>query len=183
MQNMLIDFIPVLLFFVAFKMYGIYVATTVGIVATAVQVVFTRLTRKKFDKQQLVTLAVFVVFGGMTLYFHNPIFIKWKPTIVFWVFGIAFLLSQFIGDKPIVQRMLEKVLEGNASLPEKVWTRLNYAWAAFFIVLGSVNLFVAYNFDTDVWVNFKVYGIMGILIIFSFVQALFLSRFLADGKR
>jgi intracellular septation protein len=183
MQNMLIDFIPVILFLIAFKMYGIYVATTVGIVATALQVVVTKLVRKKFDNQQLVTLAVFVVFGGMTLYFHNPIFVKWKPTIVFWVFGIAFLLSQFIGDKPIAQRMLEKVLEGNASLPNRIWYRLNVAWAAFFLILGALNLYVAYNFDTDVWVNFKVYGIMGILLIFSFVQAIFLSRFLAEGKQ
>jgi intracellular septation protein len=182
MQNMLIDFIPVILFLIAFKMYGIYVATTVGIVATALQVVVTKLVRKKFDNQQLVTLAVFVVFGGMTLYFHNPIFVKWKPTIVFWVFGIAFLLSQFIGDKPIAQRMLEKVLEGNAALPAKIWSRLNVAWAGFFLLLGALNLYVAYNFDTDVWVNFKVYGIMGILLIFSFVQAIFLSRFLAEGK-
>jgi intracellular septation protein len=182
MQNMLIDFIPVLLFLLAFKIYGIYVATTVGIIATALQVVVTRLVRKKFDNQQLVTLAVFSVFGGMTLYFHNPIFVKWKPTIVFWVFGIAFLLSQFIGEKPIAQRMLEKVLEGNVALPGRVWSRLNLAWATFFIVLGGLNLFVAYHFDTDVWVNFKVYGIMGILLLFSFIQAIFLSRFLAEGK-
>jgi intracellular septation protein len=183
MQNMLIDFIPVLLFLAAFKIYGIYVATTVGIIATALQVVVTKLVRKKFDNQQVVTLAVFVVFGGMTLYFHNPIFVKWKPTIVFWIFGIAFLLSQFIGEKPIAQRMLEKVLEGNASLPGRVWSRLNLAWATFFIVLGGLNLYVAYNFDTDVWVNFKVYGIMGILLVFSFIQAIFLSRFLAEGKQ
>jgi intracellular septation protein len=117
------------------------------------------------------------------LYFHNPIFIKWKPTIVFWIFGLAFILSQFIGKKPLVQRMLEKVLEGNANLPPKIWSRLNVAWATFFIILGSVNLFVAYNFTTDVWVNFKVYGIMGILLIFSFIQAVCLSRFLAEGKQ
>ena len=182
MQNMLIDFIPVLLFFIAFKVYGIYVATTVGIVGTAVQVILTRFLRKKFDKQQLITLVVFVVFGGMTLYFHNPIFIKWKPTIVFWVFGVAFVLSQFIGAKPIAQRMLENVLEGHPSLPPKIWGRLNLAWATFFILLGSLNLFVAYYFDTDVWVNFKVYGILGILLLFSFVQAICLTRFLAEVK-
>ena len=184
MQNMLIDFIPVLLFFASFKIYGIYVATTVGIVATALQVIITRLLRKRFDKQQLVTLVVFVVFGGMTLYFHNPIFVKWKPTIVFWVFGLAFLGSQFIGEKPIARRMLESLLEGqNATIiPTKVWSRLNYAWSIFFITLGTVNLFVAYYFDTDVWVNFKVYGILGLLLLFSFVQAICLTRFFTEAK-
>jgi intracellular septation protein len=184
MQNMLIDFIPVLLFFAAFKIYGIYVATTVGIVATALQVLITRIVRKRFDKQQLVTLVVFVVFGGMTLYFHNPIFIKWKPTIVFWIFGLVFFFSQFIGEKPIAQRMLEGLLEGqNASIvPGKVWSRLNFAWAIFFITLGTINLFVAYYFDTDVWVNFKVYGILGLLLLFSFVQAICLTRFFTEAK-
>jgi intracellular septation protein len=181
MQNMLIDFIPVILFFAAFKIFGIYVATTVGIVATALQVVVTRLLRKRFDKQQLITLVVFVVFGGMTLYFHNAIFVKWKPTVVFWIFGIAFFLSQFIGEKPIAQRMLEGILEGK-SVPVSVWRRLNYAWAIFFITLGTANLYVAYSFDTDVWVNFKVYGIMGLLLVFSLVQAVCLTRYVSDVK-
>jgi intracellular septation protein len=184
MQNMLIDFIPVLLFFIAFKLYGIYVATTVGIVATALQVVVTRIVRKSFDKQQLVTLVVFVVFGGMTLYFHNPLFVKWKPTVVFWVFGVVFFFSQFIGKKPLAQRMLEKLMEGqdHSSVPPMIWKRLNLAWAAFFIVLGSLNLYVAYYFSTDVWVNFKVYGIMGILLAFSFVQAMCLTRYMSEVK-
>ena len=184
MQNMLIDFIPVLLFFIAFKIYGIYVATTVGIVATALQVLVTRVVRKTFDKQQLITLAVFVVFGGMTLYFHNPLFVKWKPTVVFWVFGILFFLSQFIGKKPLAQRMLEKLMEwqDHTSVPKSIWKRLNLAWAAFFIVLGSLNLYVAYYYSTDVWVNFKVYGIMAILLIFSFVQAMCLTRYMSEVK-
>jgi intracellular septation protein len=184
MQNMLIDFIPVILFFAAFKIFGIYVATTVGIVATALQVVITRWLRKVYDKQQLITLLVFVVFGGMTLYFHNAIFVKWKPTVVFWIFGVAFFLSQFIGEKPIAQRMLEKLVESEPKsgkvVPARVWKRLNYAWAIFFVTLGSANLYVAYYFDTDVWVNFKVYGIMGLLLAFSFVQAICLTRYLSD---
>ena len=182
MQNMLIDFIPVLFFFLAFKLYGIYVATIVGIVSTAAQVILTRCIRRRFDKQQVVTLVVFVIFGGMTLYFHNPIFIKWKPTIVFWVFGTVFLLSQFIGAKPIAQRMLENVLEGHPALPANIWSRLNLGWAAFFITLGTLNLYVAYHYPTESWVNFKVYGILGILLLFSFVQAIFLTRFLAAVK-
>jgi intracellular septation protein len=183
MQHLLIDFIPVLLFLLAFKIYGIYVATAVGIAATALQVIYTRLARKRFDKQQLVTLVVFVVFGGMTLYFHNPIFIKWKPSIVFWIFGIAFLGSQFIGKKPIIQRMLEGLMEDQTgSVPVRVWQRLNVAWTLFFLILGTVNIYVAYTFSTETWVNFKVYGILVIIMVFSFVQSLFLARYLTDEK-
>jgi intracellular septation protein len=184
MQNILIDFVPVLLFLIAFKMYGIYVATTVGIIATAVQVVLTRFIRHRFDKQQVITLIVFVVFGGMTLYFHNPIFIKWKPSIIFWIFGLAFFFSQFIGMKPLAQRMLEGLLEGQATeVPRFVWTRLNIAWTIFFLTLGTVNIYVAYTFSTDTWVNFKVYGIMTLLLTFSFVQAMCLTRYLSSEHK
>jgi len=183
MQTFLYDFLPVLLFLFAFKFYGIYVATTVGIVATALQVIATRAFKKKFDKQQVITLIVFVIFGGMTLYFHNPIFIKWKPTIVFWIFGFAFLGSQFVGKRTLIERMLESVLEKQAaSVPNIVWKRLNLAWTVFFILLGTINLYVAYTFSTEIWVNFKVYGIMSLLLIFSFIQALCLTRYMSDTK-
>ncbi len=176
MINLFYDFIPVLLFFIAFKWYGIYVATVVGIVATALQVVVTRLWKKSFDRKQLITLGIFLLFGGMTLYFHNPIFVKWKPTVIFWVFGGVLLLSQFIGKKPLVQRMMEGMLEGdNKKPPELVWKKINFAWAVFFIALGAVNIFIAYHFSTDVWVNFKFYGILGLLFAFSFVQAMYLA--------
>jgi intracellular septation protein len=184
MQSFIIDFIPVLLFLLAFKMYGIYVATTVGIVATAIQVVITRIIRHRFDKQQLVTLVVFAVFGGMTLYFHNPAFVKWKPTIVFWIFGIAFIISQFIGKKPIIQAMLEKVVDAEmkSPVPTQVWRRLNLAWGIFFLVLGTINIYVAHYFSIDTWVNFKVFGILGLIMIFSFIQAFYLARYLSDTK-
>jgi intracellular septation protein len=184
MQSFIIDFIPVLLFLLAFKIYGIYVATTVGIVATAIQVIITRIVRKKFDKQQLITLVVFAVFGGMTLYFHNPTFVKWKPSIVFWIFGGAFIISQFIGKKPIIQAMLEKVVDAEmkSQVPDIVWRRLNMAWGIFFLILGTVNIYVAYTFSTDTWVNFKVFGILGLIMVFSFVQAFCLARYLSDAK-
>ena len=184
MQNIIIDFVPVLLFFMAFKIYGIYVATTVGIVATALQVIVTRLIRRRFDKQQVVTLVIFVLFGGMTLYFHNPIFVKWKPSIIFWVFGIVFFCSQFIGVKPLAQRMLEGMLEGQATaVPKVVWTRLNMAWTVFFLLLGTVNIYIAYTYSTDTWVNFKVYGIMTCLLVFSFIQAMCLTRYLSSDDK
>ena len=183
MQNFLYDFLPVLLFFLAFKIYGIYVATVVGILATAIQVLLTITLRKKIDKQQIVTLGVFCVFGGLTLYFHNPMFVKWKPSVIFWLFGIIFLLSQFIGQKPIIQRMMEKLIEDKATLPRMVWTKMNIAWTIFFLTLGTINIFVAYNFSTDAWVNFKFYGILGMLLLFSFFQALYLSKHLSDENK
>lgn len=184
MQNMLIDFVPVLLFFIAFKIYGVYVATAVGIIATALQVIVTRFVRKRFDKQQLVTLIVFAIFGGMTLYFHNPIFVKWKPSIVFWIFGTVFLVTQFIGNKPLIQRMLEKMLEDQSQIiPSKIWKKLNLAWALFFLCLGTINIYIAYTFSTETWVNFKVYGILGFIILFSFFQAVFLSKYLSTSSK
>lgn len=182
MLNLFYDFIPVLLFFVAFKFYGIYAATAVGIAATALQVVITTIYKKRVDKKQLITLGVFILFGGLTIYFHNPIFVKWKPTVIFWIFGIVFLLSQFMGKKPIIQRMMEGVMEGQAKLPERIWKKMNLAWSIFFIVLGGVNIFVAYHFSTDAWVNFKLYGILSLLLVFSFLQALCLSRYMNEVK-
>ncbi len=177
MLNLFYDFVPVLLFFVAFKLKGIYVATIVGIVAAAVQVMVTFFWKNKLDRKQLITLLVFTVFGGLTLYFHNPIFVKWKPSIIFWIFGTVFLLSHFIGKKVIIQRMMENMLE-DKKLPDVVWKRMNIYWAAFFLTLGTVNIFIAYHFSTETWVNFKFYGILGFLILFSVLQALYLARYM-----
>lgn len=180
MLALLYDFIPVVLFFIAFKWYGIYVATTVGIVTTALQVIITALHHKKFDKQQLVTLVVFVIFGGLTLYFHNPLFVKWKPTVIFWIFGLVLFGSHFIGNKPLMQRMMEKMLEEKATLPKAVWAKLNIMWTCFFIFMGSVNIYVAYHYSDNAWVNFKLYGVLGMLILFSVLQGVYLSRYTKD---
>lgn len=182
MLNFLYEFLPVVLFFVAFKFYGIYVATVVGIVVSALQLTFSTLWQRRLDKKQLITLIVFVIFGGMTLYFHNPIFVKWKPSVVFWIFSFVLFLSHFIGKKPLMQRMLESMLDGKASLPSFVWKKLNLAWTVFFMLLGAINIYVAYHFDTDTWVNFKLYGILGLLFLFSFLQALYLSRYMVEEK-
>lgn len=171
------EIFPVFLFFLAFKFYGIYVATVVGIVATLLQVVFNRLWLGKWDRKQLITLGVFVFFGGMTLYFHNPIFVKWKPTIVFWIFAIAILGSHFFTQKTLMQRLMENMLQDKGHIPLRVWKRLNMMWAVFFIALGSINLYVAYFFNDDVWVNFKFYGVTGALFLFSLIQALYLVRY------
>lgn len=182
MLKLFFDFIPIILFFIAFKVYGIYVATTVGILVTGLQLGLNTLWHKRLDKQLLITFVVFVFFGGMTLYFHNPLFVKWKPTVIYWIFAVILLASQFIGKKPIIERLLEKAMENNAGIPRVIWKRLNMAWAVFFATLGCVNLYVAYSFSTDTWVNFKLYGTLGALMAFSFIQAACLARYMARSK-
>lgn len=171
------EIFPVFLFFIAFKFYDIYVATVVGIVTTLLQVMLTRLRTGAWDNKQLVTLTVFVIFGGLTLYFHNPIFVKWKPTIVFWIFALAIVLSHFISSKPLMERMLEGVLDNKGSIPKRVWTTINVVWALFFTLLGGINLYIAYYLSNEAWVNFKFYGVSLALIIFSVIQAFYLVRY------
>lgn len=176
------EIFPVLLFFIAFKYYDIYVATVVGIVTTLLQVILNRALFKKWDKKQLITLFVFSLFGGMTLYFHDPIFVKWKPTIVFWVFSAVILGSQLFTRRPLMQRLMENVLQGKGEVPMLVWKKLNIVWALFFASLGTINLYVAYYFSNDAWVNFKFYGITSALFILSVFQALYLMRFMTESK-
>jgi intracellular septation protein len=178
---MFYEFLPVLLFFLAFKFYDIYVATVVGIAATVIQVLATRAITGKWDRKQVITMLIFLIFGSMTLYFHDPIFVKWKPSIVFWIFSIAILITQFFTHKPLMQRMMEGAIENSQNIPSKVWRRVNLMWAVFFIVLGTVNLYIAYNYSNEVWVNFKFYGITLSLFAFSIVQTLCLFRHL-PGK-
>lgn len=173
---MLYELLPVVLFFAAFKYYDIYVATTVGIVATTVQVLLTRLFAHHWDRKQVITMVVFMVFGGMTLYFHDPIFVKWKPTIVFWIFSGALIVTQLFTSKSLIQRMMENALPEGHVLSSKVWRNLNLLWTVFFIMLGFLNLYVAYHFNNEAWVNFKLYGITSALLVISFIQAIYILR-------
>lgn len=172
-MKLLYDFFPILLFFFAFKFYGIYVATSVAIVATALQVAIVWFRTRKVEKMQIVTLLMIIIFGGATLLLEDELFIKWKPTVINWIFGLVFFGSQFIGGKPIVQRMMGSSLE----MPDPVWRRLNTLWAVFFIFLGCANLFVIYRFDTNTWVNFKLFGMLGLMVAFVFIQAIYLSKY------
>ena len=174
------EILPVFLFFLAFKFYDIYVATVVGIAATIIQVIATRAVTGSWDRKQVITMAVFVFFGGMTLYFHNPLFVKWKPTIVFWIFALAIFFTQAFTRKPLMQRMMEGALQQSANIPSLVWRKLNLSWAAFFIAMGATNLYVAYFFSNNAWVNFKFYGISGSLLLASIVQALYLVRYMTE---
>ncbi len=175
-MKFLFDFFPILLFFIAYKMYDIYVATAVAIAASFVQVGWYWLQNRRFEKMHVITLLLITVLGGATLMLQDETFIKWKPSVVNWAFGVVFLGSQFIGKKPIVQRMMEASVE----LPAPLWSRLNTAWALFFIVLGFINLYVAYNFDTDTWVNFKMFGMIGLTFVFILAQALFIGKYIKE---
>ena len=175
-MKILYDFFPILLFFVAYKLYGIYAATATAIVATIAQVALFWLRHRRFEKMHLITLAIIVVFGGATLLLHNPVFIKWKPTVAYWLFALTFLGSQFIGGKCIIERMMGHAIQTTRG----VWVKLNLAWVVFFIVMGCVNLYVAFTYDEATWVNFKLFGLMGLTFLFVLGQGLVLSRFIQE---
>ncbi|MGB5833696.1 MAG: inner membrane-spanning protein YciB [Thiohalocapsa sp.] len=217
-MKILADFFPVILFFIAYKFYGIYAATIVAIGASAVQVAWMRIRHKRTERTHLITLGLLVVFGGLTLALRDPIFVMWKPTIVNWLFAAAFLGSQFIGDKTLVERMMSQAIE----VPSVIWRRLNLAWTGFFVVSGLANLYVVYVgsgfFDAkqalidatgqhevdlarcadlfssaelalcqaaqaseELWVNFKLFGMMGMTIVFVIAQAFYLARHIQDN--
>lgn len=175
-MKFLLDFFPVLLFFVAYKLFDIYVATGVAIAATIAQCAWMWLTTRKIGTMQLATLAIILVFGGLTLFLHDEQFIKWKPTVINWLFGAAFLLSHVVGQ----QTAIERLLGSNLSLPPFVWRRLNLAWLFFFFTLGGVNLYVMTYYDRDTWVNFKLFGMLGLTLAFVVVQSFYLSRYVSE---
>jgi intracellular septation protein len=176
-MKILFDFLPVLLFFVTFKFYddpiqGVLAATTVAIVASIGQVGFSWIRYRRVERMHLATLALILILGGATLLLQDEMFIKWKPTAVNWLFALVFWGSSFVGGKSLARRMMESKLQ----LPEGTWRRLNTSWVLFFLVLGALNLVVVYNFDTDTWVNFKLFGLMGLTLVFVLAQSLFLMR-------
>ena len=175
-MKLLSEFFPIILFFIVYKFYGIYWATGIAIIFSLIQTLYLRIKNKQWDKLQLVTLLLIVFLGGATLLSHNELFIKWKPTAINWCFALIFLGSQFLGQKPLIQRLMEK----NINLPLLVWQRLNLSWIAFFGLTGAINLYVAYNFSTNIWVNFKLFGILGLTIVFVIIQAIYLTKHLKD---
>lgn len=177
-MKLLFDFFPILIFFISYKLFGIYNATAIAMGAALIQVTLYRLKHQRYEKMHLISLALIFVLGGATLFFHNPWFIKWKPTGIYWLTSLVFLGTSFIGNKPLIQKMMD----GNISLPQKIWYRLNYAWAAFFVVMGGLNLYVAYFYSTDIWVNFKLFGGAGFTLIFVFLQAIYLTRHLIEQQ-
>ena len=174
-MKLLVDFLPIVIFFVVYKMTNdLILATAILIPATMLQMGYTWLTSKKIEKMQLVTLIMVVVLGGLTVALQDGQFIKWKPTIVNWLFGLAFLGSQFIGKKPVVQRLMEKGIQ----LPSRIWRQLNFAWFVFFAVMGSLNLYVAFSYSEATWVDFKLFGMLGLTFVFILAQGIYMSRFM-----
>lgn len=171
-MKLLSDLFPVILFFVAYQLYDIYVATQVAIAAAVLQVTYNKLRHGSVEKVQLLTLGLLVVFGGLTLALRDPVFIKWKPTVVNWLFALAFLLSQIFMQRGFLQRMMDHAV----TMPQSAWSRLNIAWVTFFFAMGVINLYVAYNFSEETWVNFKLFGFLGLTLAFMLVQGFYLAR-------
>ena len=159
--------------------HAIYMATLTAIVATFVQVSLTVIVSRKVEKMHIITLILLVVFGGATLLLKDPVFIKWKPTAINWLFAIVFLGSQFIGKKPLVQRMMGHAID---ITERSVWLKLNMAWIGFFIFSGVANLIVAFNFSEDIWVDFKLFGLMGLTLIFVIGQAFYLTKYMPSDS-
>jgi len=168
----LFEIFPVLIFFIAFKVYGIYAATAIAIAATVLQAAWSYFRRGKIEKMMLINLGIIVVFGGATLLLHDETFIKWKPTVLYWAFSSVLLISELFFGKNLIRAMMSAQM----TLPDPVWKRVNLSWCVFFALMGIANLYVAFNFTTDAWVNFKLFGGMGLLLAFAVGQALVLSR-------
>lgn len=202
-MKLLFDLFPVILFFIAFKyaettpevaaswvtgllgvpvadpkLAPILLATIVVIAATVIQIAWVWLRHGKVDKMLWVSLVLVVVFGSLTLIFQNEAFIKWKLTILDWVFAVSMIFSTLVLKKNAIRAMLGEQLK----LPDAVWNKLNYAWIAFFTAMGALNLVIAYNFSTDTWVNFKVFGSMGLMLLFMIAQGALLWKYLEEDK-
>lgn len=178
-MKLLIDFFPIILFFAAFKLWDIYVATGVAIVATIVQIAWLRLRHGKVEPMQWLSLGVIVLFGGATILAQDETFIKWKPTVLYWLMAGALLVGQVLFGKNLLKALMGSQME----LPEPAWRVMNWSWIAFFALMGVLNLWVAYHFDTNTWVNFKLFGGLGLMAVFVVAQAVYLSRYVkADGN-
>lgn len=204
-MKLLFDFLPIILFFGAFKYaeghkawasdfatshFGslvsggrvgpdeapVMLATLVVILASLAQVAYLKARGRKVETMLWVSLALVVVLGGLTIYLRSETFIKWKPSVLYWVMGTAFWLSPLLFGKNLLKVLLGEQLD----LPAKVWHRLNFAWITFFAIMGFVNLWVAYNFSTDTWVNFKLFGSLGLMLVFTIGQGIYLNRYIKD---
>jgi intracellular septation protein len=175
-MKFLFDLFPVILFFAAFSLTrDIYLATAVAMAATVGQVAFSWFKHRKVDTMQWVSLGLIVVLGGATLLLHDKSFIMWKPTVLYWLMGVGLLVSQAMGKQP-----LKSLMGKQLTLPEAVWRRLNLAWVAFFAGMGALNLYVAFTFSEEVWVNFKLFGGMGLMLLFVLGQSVVLARYMED---
>ncbi len=179
-MKILFDLFPLILFFAAYKFFGVFAATAAAMVATVLQIIWVWLRHRKVDTMLWVSFVTIVVLGGATLYFKDETFIKWKPTALYWLFGITLIVSALAFKKNLIRSLMSEQI----SLPDAIWTRLNLSWAAFFTALGCINLFVAYSYSTDTWVNFKLFGTTGLMLVFVLAQGLLISKYIdVDEKK
>ncbi|MDR3054495.1 MAG: septation protein A [Zoogloeaceae bacterium] len=197
-MKFLFDLFPVILFFATFKythknpeqaadwagrLLGdvspaqapILLATIVVMLATLAQIIFARLRYGKVEKMLSLSLGLVVVFGGMTLIFQNAAFIKWKFTLLYWAMAVSMSIAALCK-----RNAMRLILSDKVDLPEEAWLRLNLAWIGFFAFVGCLNLFVAYRYSTDIWMNFKIFGVMGLMLLFIIAQGVYLARFIKD---
>ena len=183
-MKFLFDFFPILAFFIAFyvpedREQAIYLATYTLIISSILQIVLYWLLYRKFEKMHLITFVIVLIFGSLTIYLQNENFIKWKPTVVNWCFAVALIASHFIGDKVLFQRMIS-MADTELELPRQVWRNINMSWALFFIFLGFVNIYVAFNYSTEFWVNFKAWGMTLLNLSFLFGMGIYMYKYLKD---
>lgn len=178
-MKQLLDFLPLIVFFAFYKLYDIFVASGALIVATAIALVYSWYKYRKLEKMTLVTFVLVAVFGGLTIYFHNPEFIKWKVSIIYALFAGALLVGQWIMKKPLIQSMMGKEI----TLPDSVWGRLNLAWAIFFIACGLLNIYVAFWLPESVWMNFKVFGLTALTLVFTLLSGVYMYRHMPQEEK
>ena len=205
-MKFLFDLFPVILFFVTFKwgeshaltaqayaneylsqfisggitsidVAPILLATAITLIASLSQIIYLLITRKKIDAMLWISFIIIMLFGGATIYFHSEAFIKWKPTVLYWCYGAAFFLAQFLFKK----NLIKLALGSQMTLPEPIWGKLSFAWIAYFLIMGFVNLYVAFNFQTSTWANFKLISVVGIMPGFIILQSLFLSKYINES--
>jgi intracellular septation protein len=175
-MQLLADYFPLILFFVAFKWQGIFVATAVAIVASAVQIAYFRF-RGRVSPVHWLSLAIIVVFGGATLFLQDETFIKWKPTVLYAAFGAVLATGKLAFGRDLIAALLKDI-----SLPAHVWTAVTWSWIAFFAAMAIANWYVAFHFTTDTWVNFKVWGGIGLFLVFALGQGLWLARHMTEER-
>ncbi|WIM06151.1 MAG: septation protein A [Candidatus Nitricoxidivorans perseverans] len=179
-MKFLFDIFPVILFFATYKFAGIYAATAVAIAATLIQVGWVKFRHGKVDTMLWVSLGLIVFFGGATLLLRDPTFIKWKPTVLYWLFAAVLLVSATLLRKNLIRKMME--VQAMVALPDPLWGKLNLAWVVFFVLMGVANLYVAFSFSEETWVNFKLFGGMGLMLAFIVAQGMFLARYVEEKK-
>jgi intracellular septation protein len=171
-MQLFLDLLPVVAFFIAYKLAGIYVATGVLIAGVLLQTLVSWIRHRKVSPMLLTSAVLVLIFGGLTLLVHDAVFIKWKPTIVNWLFAAAFLVSGFWRGPTLVQRMMGE----HVTLEPALWTRLNFMWIVFFAVCGALNLYVAFHYSESTWVNFKLFGLFGLTLVFALLQGVWITR-------